>query len=115
MVNAMSMLMEIVDTIGDDAALKLIADFAGTRLYVPQEPNPEDPISRSIGLPAAQKLARLYGGDRMDVPNPAVRRMRILQMRAAGATVESIARELRCTARRVYQVLAEARTVSPSL
>ncbi len=105
----MSILTEIVEAIGDDAASKLVADFAGTRLYVPQVPEPEDPIARSIGLSAAQKLARIYGGDRMDVPNPVSRREHILAMRASGLTIEAIARALHCTSRRVYQVLAEGR------
>jgi DNA-binding NarL/FixJ family response regulator len=107
----MSILMEIVQTIGDTAADKLIADFAGTRLYVPHVPEPEDPIARSIGLSAAQKLARIYGGDRMDVPNPVSRRQQILSLRASGQTIEAIARALHCTSRRVYQVLAESRRV----
>jgi hypothetical protein len=109
MVKAMSILMEIVQAIGDDAAGKLVSDFAGTRLYVPHVPGAEDPIARSIGLLAAQKLARIYGGDRMDVPNPVSRREQILAMRATGCTIEAIARALHCTSRRVYQVLAESR------
>jgi hypothetical protein len=105
----MSTLAEIAQTIGDDAASKLVADFAGTRLYVPHVLKQEDPIARSIGFPAAQKLARIYGGDRMDVPNPTGRREHIRAMRASGLTIESIARTLHCTSRRVYQVLAEGR------
>lgn len=66
-------------------------------------------IARSIGLSAAQKLARIYGGDRMDIPNPVSTRDRILAMRASGRTIEAIARALHCTSRRVYQVLAERR------
>ncbi|HUY19295.1 MAG TPA: helix-turn-helix domain-containing protein [Candidatus Binataceae bacterium] len=111
----MSILMEIAQTIGTDAAGKLVSDFGGTRLYVPHVPEAEDPIARSIGIAAAQKLARIYGGDRMDVPNPVSKREQILAMRAAGRTIEAIARALHCTSRRVYQVLAESRrTVAPT-
>src|SRR5579885_1145231 len=108
-------LQEIAALIGSEAAEKLVADFAGTRLYVPQAPEPDDSLAQSIGLPAAQRLARIYGGDRMDVPNPVSRRTRIVAMRAAGYTIEAIARTLHCTSRRVYQVLAESRrrTQSP--
>jgi DNA-binding CsgD family transcriptional regulator len=35
--------------------------------------------------------------------------MQILALRAAGRSVEEIARALNCTRRRVFQVLAEAR------
>lgn len=105
----MSILEELARTIGGEAAQKLIADFAGTRLYIPHLPGPEDPIVRSIGLAAALKLAHIYGGDRIDVPNPALLQARILAMRAKGYNIEAIARELHCTERRVYQVLAAAR------
>lgn len=49
---AMSILMEIVQAIGDEAAGKLVSDFAGTRLYVPHVPEPEDPnrtLDRALG------------------------------------------------------------------
>jgi hypothetical protein len=105
----MSTLANIAEAIGGDAAEKLVQDFAGRRLYIPQTPGPDDAISRSIGLPAARKLAQIYGGDRMDVPNPAQRRNSIVALRATGLSVEAIARQLHCTTRRVYQVLAEAR------
>lgn len=106
----MSILANIADAIGGDATDRLVEDFAGTRLYVPQAPGPDDPISRSIGLSAAQKLAQIYGGDRMDVPNPVNRRNEIVALRATGLSIEAIARQLHCTTRRVYQVLAESRT-----
>ncbi len=77
----MSSLREFAQTIGSEAAEKLVADFAGTRLYIPHAPEPEDSLARSIGLAAAQRLARIYGGDRMDVPNPASRRAQIYDAR----------------------------------
>jgi transcriptional regulator len=43
------------------------------------------------------------------VPKPPPRRVQILALREAGQSVESIARALGCTRRRVFQVLAEAR------
>jgi DNA-binding NarL/FixJ family response regulator len=111
----MSILMEIAQAIGTDAAGKLVSDFGGTRLYVPHVPEAEDPIAQSIGIAAAQELARTYGGDRLDVPNPVSRREHILTLRASGLTIEAIARALHCTSRRVYQVLAETRrTVAPT-
>lgn len=104
-----SMLEELIHIIGEEAARRLVADFGGTRLYVPHFPGEDDTLARSIGIAAAVKLARIFGGDRVEVPNPPPRRVRILTMRAAGHSVDQIARELRCTRRRVFQVLAEAR------
>jgi hypothetical protein len=55
------------------------------------------------------KLAEMFGGERVELPKPPPRRMQILALRAAGRSVEEIARTLNCTRRRVFQVLAEAR------
>lgn len=104
-----SILNELIETVGEEATLKLIRAFGGTRLYVPQSPEPNDLLASTIGHFAATRLARIYGGDRVDVPNPPPRRIRIMQLRATGMSVDAIARELRCTRRRVFQVLAEAR------
>jgi hypothetical protein len=109
-----SMLSEMIEIIGEEAALQLIRAFGGTRLYVPHSPEPNDMLASAIGLAAAIKLARVYGGDRLDVPNPPPRRLRIVQLREAGMSVDAIAREVRCTRRRVFQVLAEVRPPSRS-
>jgi hypothetical protein len=108
----MAMLKEFITVIGPQAAHKLVADFGGRRLYVPQLPHPDDPISTSIGFLAATKLARIYGSDRVEIPNPPPRRMQILALRAVGCSVDAIASQLRCTRRRVFQVLAESRTAA---
>ncbi len=105
-----AMLDELVRTIGADGAGRLIAAFGGARLYIPHSPEPGDALSEAVGHATALALASVFGGDRIDVPNPPPRRVRILQMRAAGASVDSIALALGCTRRRVFQVLAEART-----
>lgn len=104
-----SMLDEIIGLIGHEAAARLVAAFGGTRIYVPQFPEPDDTLSDSIGHHAALMLARIYGGDRIEVPNPTPRRIRIIALRADGLSVDAIARSLGCTRRRVFQVLAEAR------
>jgi hypothetical protein len=104
-----AMLAELITAAGEEAVEKLVAAFGGARLYVPQVPEPEDPLSRVVGAEAAARLARVYGGDRVDIPNPNMRRTRIAEMRRAGLGVDAIAREVGCTRRRVFQVLAEER------
>jgi DNA-binding NarL/FixJ family response regulator len=103
------MLGFIVEIIGEEAAAKLIASFGGTRLYVPHTPGADDALARAVGTGAAMKLARMFGGERVELPKPPPRRMQILTLRAAGSSVEEIARALNCTRRRVFQVLADAR------
>ena len=103
---------QIGDSIGGDAADKLIADFGGRRLYIPRAPARGDLITRSIGMLAALTMARVFGGDRILVPatcNHARRRVRIVTMRAEHVSISRIARELRCTERYVYKVLALCR------
>jgi hypothetical protein len=109
-----SMLDELVGLIGKDAAAKLIDIFGGTRLYIPHSPQDDDLLSGSLGPEAALKLARIYGGDRIEVPNPTPRRARILELRETGCSIDAIARNLGCTRRRVFQVLAEARAANRS-
>jgi hypothetical protein len=104
-----SMLQDLVDLIGKDAAARLIDIFGGTRLYIPHSPQDDDLLTGSLGHEAAFKLARIYGGDRIEVPNPTPRRARILELRETGCSIDAIARNLGCTRRRVFQVLAEAR------
>jgi hypothetical protein len=104
-----SLLNDIVSLIGIDRAARLIAAFGGMRVYVPHTPEPDDTLSNTIGHDAALTLAKIYGGDSIDVPNPTTRRIRIIELRASGVSIDVIARSLRCTRRRVFQVLAEAR------
>lgn len=101
-----------IELIGEEATAKLIERFGGTRLYIPHCPTPDDTLVQAVGEEPALKLAHTFGGERVEVPNPPPRRMRILAMRAAGHSVESIARALGCTRRRVFQVLAETRDAS---
>jgi hypothetical protein len=104
-----SLLKDIASLIGLDHAARLISAFGGMRLYVPRSPEPDDTLSELIGSAAACALARIYGGDRIDVPNPTPRRIQIIELRASGVSIDVIARSLHCTRRRVFQVLAEAR------
>ncbi|HZO81158.1 MAG TPA: helix-turn-helix domain-containing protein [Candidatus Binataceae bacterium] len=103
------MLDFFIQLIGEEATARLIERFGGTRLYVPHYPAPDDALVQTIGVEPALRLAQTFGGERVEVPKPPPRRVQILALRAAGRSVESIARTLGCTRRRVFQVLAEAR------
>jgi Homeodomain-like domain-containing protein len=106
---------QIVRSIGAHAAEKLIADFGGRRLYILIAPGPDDQVTKSIGLIAALAMARSFGGDRLMIPSTndhARRRARIIAMRADHISIPRIARQLRCTERYVYKVLALERITS---
>jgi len=104
-----TLLKELISMIGIEGAARLIAAFGGLRVYVPHAPEPDDALSETVGYDAALTLAKGFGGDRIDIPNPPPRGTQILEMRASGVSIDDIARSQRCTRRRVYQVLAEAR------
>jgi Mor family transcriptional regulator len=107
-----SRLQAITDVVGAEAAAKLVSDFGGRRIYVPQVPARGDLLARSIGLAAETRLSRVYAGDRLDIParpEPASRRARIFVLRRGGDSISTIARRLRCTERYVYKVLASLR------
>lgn len=108
-----TLISELMKLIGVEAAALLVRDFGGTRLYVPNAPMAHDVVTRSIGLIAAVKLARTFGGDRVLIPSPTAQLRRpaqILAMRSREMSVAAIARELRCTERYVYKVLAGTRS-----
>jgi len=100
---------QVAQLIGWAAADKLIEHFGGRRLYIPRTPSRRNQLRRSIGARLALAMAREFGSERIMIPatcDRARRRARIFAMRANGISVSRIARELRCTERYVYKVLA---------
>jgi hypothetical protein len=88
---------KLADLIGHAATLKLITDHGGTKVYIEKSPTPKTVIARSIGVRAARALARVHGGDYLELPNGAMLRSKKLTIlrhhasqrltaRAAGAT-----------------------------
>ena len=110
-----SLFAQVGQSIGEEAADKLVADFGGRRLYIPITPAAGDLVTSSIGLVAATAIARVFGGDRLLIPSSnhqTRRRAQILAMRAGRMSISRIAHELRCTERYVYKVLAAERISS---
>jgi AraC-like DNA-binding protein len=104
-----SLYAQVARVIGSSAADKLIVHFGGRRLYIPMVPARGKQIPRSIGMRAATAMARAFGRERILIPatcDQARRRARIFAMRANRISVSRIARELGCTERYVYKVLA---------
>lgn len=101
----------IAKVIGAGATARLCAAFGGRRVYIAERPAPGDPIVEAIGHLAAARLGAIFGGERVWLPNDAGRstRVRIAALRRRGASISSIARELGCSERYVYKVLAQLR------
>ena len=104
---------EIAHLIGEVAARQLIERFGGRRVYVPNRPEHDDHMVRTVGLAAALKLADRFGGERLFVPHDALRgtrRAEVRELRRRGLSISAIAHRVRVTERYVYKVLAEVRT-----
>ena len=82
-------------------------------MYIAHQPGPSDAVVRVVGAEAAGLLGRIFGGERIWLPNHNGHqsRKRIALMRRRGVSVSRIARELRLSERYVYKVLAELRDV----
>jgi hypothetical protein len=94
------------DAIGADATLKLIELHGGRRVYIPKAPNQGSQIARDIGLPAAQALAIIRGGE--DIKVPLARAWRVRVYRAQRHTWRSIAGKLGMTESQVGKLLNAA-------
>lgn len=101
----------IARLLGAGAASRLIAEFGGGRLYIPENPSPGNPIAQAIGFAAARRLAGVFGGDRVWLPNNAggAVRARVATLRSRGVSISRIARQVGCSERYVYKVLARLR------
>lgn len=103
-------LRQIAEEIGVEATLKLVSARGGTFLYVPKDMAPDRTLVRLIGMEAAEKLGKLYAGERIEIPRAlgwrlAIRDMLIYQKSKAhsqsqlalanGMTVRSIRNVIR--------------------
>lgn len=93
--------------IGDELLEKLSADLGGKRVHIPRTPTPNSPIAFSIGLDAATKISKAYGGMTADIPLRQGTRLQVRQLRAENKSANEIAHQLKITRARVFQLLAE--------
>ncbi|KAF1017685.1 MAG: hypothetical protein GAK31_00953 [Stenotrophomonas maltophilia] len=110
---------EVAEVIGRDAALRLVGELPRaanrpwvTWCYVPHRMGEEHALVKLLGMEAAQKLARVFGGEMLTLSgcSYALKRSRnqsIVQMRQSGASVHSIACAYGLTGRQVRNILAE--------
>jgi Mor family transcriptional regulator len=105
-------LSQIGAELGDEMVRMLSSGFGGTRLYIPLQPEETSPVVLVLGDEAAKRLGRRFGGEAVQIPLHKSRAQRrrdrdaILQLREQGHSVSSIAREIGCSERHVYHVLA---------
>lgn len=104
------LLLQVVDALGQGAALALAREFGGTEVYLPAPVriDSEHRLARALGLDNAQKIAGLLGPGRVLVPLGASgngrRRARVLDdALAEGASAAEAARRAGCHIRTAYR------------
>lgn len=98
---------DIAKLIGEDKAVRLSADHGGRRVYIPANPQPDSRLVLSIGMEAAQLLAKRWGGERCVVASTSGRRARVALMHRQGLSVSEMATRERCSTRTIYYIIAE--------
>ena len=106
---------QVAEVIGDEAAHKLARDFRGTRLYIPSEPCESHPLTLSVGHEVALVIAEKFAGEELVIPMYKTRAQRridrelIVKLRTRHRSIAAIARQVGCSERHVYNVLAETK------
>lgn len=103
-------LRRIAEVIGADAALKLASVDGGLdKVYVPREARESHRWASVLGMEAFAKLARAFGGERIDIPRGAhinLKKRRIIELAETGMAHRQIAREVGTGERYVRDVLS---------
>lgn len=108
----------LVRAIGEEAAFRIVAARGGTVLHVPARLNEDHPICDLIGGHAFGLLVQHHGGMKIELPKSdsllrQVRHRRVIEMDAAGHSLNEIALSTNYSRRHVISVLGEARREQP--
>lgn len=103
-----TVLEELTEIIGADAARKMVENFSGQHVYVPAKIGHNHPISGVIGPKAAQVLTDNYRGETIVMPQAFHRRSKVMHFhKTTDMTINEIALATGYTVRHVYTILAE--------
>ncbi|MBI2801267.1 MAG: hypothetical protein HYX63_13480 [Gammaproteobacteria bacterium] len=102
---------ELTECIGLNAALALVDAYGGTRVWIPEQYQPQHPLAKVIGVTAAKTLVGRYALDHLMIPKcaAALRSARDQAVRARydeGETARTLARAYGITETRIYQIVA---------
>jgi hypothetical protein len=113
----MTLIQELVDCIGEDAVVRLVLRLGGLRVRVPKTATPDHHLTLVVGPEAAHSLARVFGGEQIEIPQAAgwraeMVRRRIAELSRQGLGTGAIARRLGMTQRGVQVAMRRRRTAS---
>lgn len=105
---------ELCEVIGITATLKLCTHLGGVKAGVPVEYRADHAITRVIGAEAMQKLVRVFGGERLDIPRCAkalqmVEAAQIAARLERGEKAPVLALEYHYTERWIWELKRRAR------
>lgn len=101
--------IELIDVVGLNAALNIVEQCGGTRLFVPKKMKKAHWLLTSIGAEQFEKLIAVYQGMEIEIPRcyaamAALREREIYASAAAGATNSELAREFGYTERGIRKI-----------
>lgn len=105
---------EVEDIIGAEAVSSLVANFGGSRIYVPQRFHRNSAIVLYIGAGASARLCEAFRGDTIEIPTgrpssrPHPMRDAIKRDRQSGATLQELASRYDRSLRQISRILAAA-------
>lgn len=99
----------IAEIIGDTATLALVAARGGRRVYIPKAPKPTHELTQFVGMEAARRLARVFGGLEPAIPLHYTPDARVIGLIADGHSAAQVAEILGRSERFVFSVKARAR------
>jgi hypothetical protein len=105
-----TLLRTLVDMLGRSCVEKLIAQFGGTRIWVPVRSTPEAKLTQVLGQEAASALCSRFGGDYLQVPNTLVDDNVCLQaaeLHRQGCKINDIALAIGRSRRTVFRLLSK--------
>jgi hypothetical protein len=110
-------LVMLIETVGEDVMLKIVATLGGTRLSLGPHSRRKSPLLYVVGGHAIGLIFERAAQDgllRIDIPRMGrtlemLRHIRVLRLRAEGTKIADIALALGMTERNIYYILAEDR------
>jgi hypothetical protein len=102
------LLHALIEVMGLESAKKMIAEFGGTRIWVPVRSTPNAKLTRTLGDGAACALCARFGGDYLQIPNTIIDDniyRRIAELHRQGCKINDIALAVGRSRRTVFRLL----------
>jgi helix-turn-helix protein len=103
-----SLLHTLIQVVGYESAEKIIAEFGGTRIWVPARSTPDAKLTRILGDSAASALCARFGGEYLQIPNTITGEniyRRIAELHRQGCKINDIALAVGRSRRTVFRLL----------